>query len=134
MNNVKIFVTVIIVLVLGVVATALIRSKQGTNVAQTGKYDAFAQCIRDSGAKFYGAFWCPHCKAQKAMFGSSVKYLPYVECSTPDGNNQTQICIDNKIESYPTWILADGTRLPVESASGVSLQTLATKTNCTLPQ
>ena len=134
MNNVKIFVIIIIILVLGVVATALIRSKQGPTVAQAGKYDTFAQCIKDSGAKFYGAFWCPHCKAQKAMFGTSVKYLPYVECSTSDGNGQIQACIDEKIESYPTWILADGTRLPVESASGVSLQTLATKTGCTLPE
>ncbi len=43
----------------------------------------FATCIKDSGAKFYGAFWCSHCQEQKAMFGKSSKLLPYVECSTP---------------------------------------------------
>ncbi len=133
-TNARVFVIVIIILVLGVAATAVIRSRQEAAPAAAGLYDGFAQCLKDKGATFYGAFWCPHCKAQKAMFGSSVKYLPYVECSTPDGTGQTQICIDQKIESYPTWILADGTRLPVESASGVSLETLAAKTGCELPQ
>jgi hypothetical protein len=33
-----------------------------------GKYDLFAQCLKDKDAKFYGAFWCPHCQNQKAMF------------------------------------------------------------------
>jgi thiol-disulfide isomerase/thioredoxin len=32
-----------------------------------GKYDEFAKCLTDNGAKFYGAFWCPHCQAQKKM-------------------------------------------------------------------
>ena len=27
-----------------------------------GKYDTFASCIKESGALFYGAFWCPHCQ------------------------------------------------------------------------
>lgn len=95
-----------------------------------GKLDAFAQCINDSGAKFYGAFWCSHCQAQKAMFGKSVSLLPYVECSLPSGSGQTQICNDQKIEGYPTWIFKDGSRLTGE----IPLATLAEKTNCTLPQ
>src|SRR5579872_3404652 len=74
------------------------------------KYDAFAICIKDSGATFYGAFWCPHCKAQKAMFGDSVKYLPYVECSDPDGQTQTPVSIQKGIQSYPTWVLANDIR------------------------
>jgi hypothetical protein len=132
-NNIKVFIIVIAVLVLGVAGTIIVRGRQMSGPAAAGAYDGFAQCLKDKGATFYGAFWCPHCKAQKAMFGTSVKYLPYVECSTPDGTGQTQICMDQKIESYPTWVLADGTRLPVESASGVSLETLAAKTGCTLP-
>lgn len=93
-----------------------------------GKYDALAQCISNSGAKFYGAFWCPHCAEQKALFGDSVKELPYIECSTPDKQNQTQVCIDNKITGYPTWELADGSRLN----GVVSLEALSEKTNCPL--
>ncbi len=74
------------------------------------KYDALASCIAEKGAKFYGAFWCPHCAEQKKLFGASQKLLPYVECSTPDTTGQTPICIEKKIESYPTWEFADGKR------------------------
>ncbi len=81
------------------------------NEAQPGKYDQFAQCIQESGATFYGAFWCPHCEDQRNMFGASQQFLPYVECSTPDRQNQTQACIDAEIKSYPTWVLADGERI-----------------------
>jgi thiol-disulfide isomerase/thioredoxin len=85
--------------------------------------------LKDKGAIFYGSFWCPHCQAQKKLFGDSVKLLPYVECSTPDGNAQTQICIDKKITGYPTWKFADGSELTGE----IPLATLADKTACTLP-
>lgn len=98
--------------------------------ARPGKLDSFAACIKDSGATFYGAFWCPHCQATKALFGSSAKLLPYIECSTPDGRNQLPVCVAAKIESYPTWEFADGSRLTGE----LSLQTLAEKTKCELPQ
>jgi thiol-disulfide isomerase/thioredoxin len=128
----KIFFIVLGVLVLGVIVLAGFQSKQGP--VAPGKYDQFAQCIKDSGATFYGAFWCPHCQAQKKLFGTSAKLLPYVECSTPDGAGSTQICKDKDIQSYPTWELADGTRLPVENSAGVSLETLAEKTSCQLPQ
>jgi hypothetical protein len=75
-----------------------------------GQYDTFATCIKDSGATFFGAFWCPHCQEQKALFGKSVKNLPYVECSTPDGQGQTPECKTQNIESYPTWQWKNGDR------------------------
>ena len=135
-NNVKIFISVIGLLILGTIATVLIQSNSATAPAVPGKYDAFAECIKDSGATFYGAFWCPHCQAEKKNFGSSASLLPYVECSTPDANGQTQVCIDKGITSYPTWILKDGTRIPDDATdgSGVKLSTLATATGCTMPQ
>lgn len=89
----------------------------------------FTQCLADSGAKFYGAFWCPHCQAQKKMFGSSEKYLPYIECSTPDGQKQLDICKDAGINGYPTWEFADGSRVSGEQ----SLAILSEKTGCVLP-
>ena len=94
-----------------------------------GKLDAFATCIKDSGAKFYGAFWCPHCQKQKAMFGKSAKILPYIECSTPDGKSQMSVCKDAGVEGYPTWEFKDGTRMSGE----VALETLGEKTQCELP-
>ncbi|RJR14013.1 hypothetical protein C4585_00885 [Candidatus Parcubacteria bacterium] len=90
----------------------------------------FAQCLGEKGATFYGAFWCPHCQAQKRMFGSAQDQLPYVECSTPDGQGQLQVCIDKGIQQYPTWVFADESRLTGE----VPLAQLAEKTGCQLPQ
>ena len=97
---------------------------------QPGKYDALAQCLKANGAVFYGAFWCPHCQNQKKSFGSSASLLPYVECSTPDGQSQTQICKDKNISGYPTWEFKDGSRLEGE----VSLADLASKSGCVIPQ
>jgi len=95
-----------------------------------GKYDDFAICLKDKGAIFYGAFWCPHCQNQKKMFGKSAKLLPYVECSTANGKGQLAICEEKEITGYPTWIFADESRLGGE----VSFETLAEKTECVLPQ
>ncbi len=101
----------------------------GQKKSAPGKYDSFATCIKDSGASFYGAFWCPHCREQKAMFGKSASLLPYVECSTPDGQSQTAICIEKGIKSYPTWIFANG-----EKGNGtLQLESLASSTGCMLP-
>ncbi|MBI4117964.1 MAG: hypothetical protein HY455_00250 [Parcubacteria group bacterium] len=95
-----------------------------------GKLDAFAMCLEEKGAMFYGAFWCPHCQNQKAMFGKSAKLLPYTECSTPDGRSQTALCKERGIVSYPTWVFADESR----ESGEVSLQKLSEKTLCALPQ
>jgi hypothetical protein len=100
------------------------------NEIPAGKYTEFAQCLSDKGAKFYGAFWCPHCAEQKALFGDAVDKLPYVECSTQDRQNQTQVCIDAGIKSYPTWIFSDNTTLP----GLASLEKLSEVTTCALPQ
>lgn len=105
------------------VAFAVIQSNR------PGELDQFAQCINDSGATFYGAFWCPHCQNQKSLFGKSATLLPYVECSTADGQGQLAVCQEAGVEGYPTWEFADGSRLSGE----VALQTLAEKTGCTLP-
>jgi hypothetical protein len=129
-NQVKIFIIIIGLLILGTIATVFLQSKNSTTSATPGKYDAFATCLKDKGALFYGAFWCTHCQEEKKLFGSSVKLLPYVECSTADANGQTQICIDKKIQEYPTWIFADGSTLN----GTIPLQQLADKTSCVLPK
>ena len=58
------------------------------------------------------------------MFGSAAPLLPYVECSTPDGKGQLQVCKDKNVTNYPTWEFADESRLTGERA----LQELAEKT------
>jgi len=96
--------------------------------AVTSPYDVFAQCLSDAGAKFYGTYWCPHCKSQKELFQNS-KRLPYIECSTPNGQAQTPVCAEAGIQSYPTWRFLDGTELTGEQ----SFEALAEKTSCTIP-
>ncbi len=93
---------------------------------QPGHYDEFAQCIRNTGTIFYGAFWCPHCQNQKAMFGKSEMYLPYVECSTPDGRGMIASCKEKGVEGYPTWVFPDGSR----ESGEIRLERLAEKTGC----
>ena len=125
MKTKSIIYSLIVVAVLGGGAYALVRTSQ-----QPGPLAPFATCLKDKGATFYGAWWCPHCQNQKKLFGQDQKLLPYKECSNADGKTQTQVCIDKKIEGYPTWEFADGSRLSGE----VPLAKLAEKTGCELPK
>lgn len=85
------------------------------------RMDEFAQCLSQKGAVMYGAYWCPHCQAQKRLFGESFKYVNYVECT-----KETKKCEDKKITGYPTWDFADGSRIEGE----INLQDLSEKTSC----
>ena len=71
---------------------------------------AFGQFLKDNGVTFYGAFWCPHCQRVKKELGEAVWKPIYVECSTPDGKDETQVCKDAKIDSFPTFVFKDGSR------------------------
>lgn len=133
-KNAKIFVYLVIILILVVALIAWFRTNGPKKVVEPGKYDTFATCLKDKGAVFYGAFWCPHCQEQKKLFGSSAKLLNYVECSTADGQSQLPMCTEKGIKGYPTWRLADGTDIPNENSAGVTLETLAQKTSCELPK
>jgi len=121
--------TYAIVGLVAVIIIGLIGWKMYDN-SRPSALDGFASCLGEKGAKFYGAFWCPHCQAQKKLFDKSVDKLPYVECSTADGKSQLPVCTEQKVESYPTWIFADGTRLNGEQ----DLDELAEKTDCQLPE
>ena len=92
------------------------------------RYDQFAQCLTDKGVKMYGAWWCPHCTKQKALFEGGFGKVTYVECSLPN-RAMNQLCKDEKIEGYPTWEFSDGTRRSGE----ISLEDLAKRSACELP-
>jgi hypothetical protein len=100
-----------------------------THPAGPGPLDEFAKCLTQKGAQFYGAAWCPHCRNQKKMFGSSAQYLPYIECSPTPNSPESAECVSKGVDGYPTWFFADGSKLGGE----VALATLAQKTGCTLP-
>lgn len=121
---------IVLIIVILIAVAVFIASKGPQKPEEPEKYDEFAQCLQDQGAIFYGAFWCPHCNNQKDMFGQSAELLPYVECSTPDGTGQLEVCQEAGITGYPTWVFTDGERISGE----VPLETLAEKTGCPLPE
>jgi len=130
MRNKKILIAITAILIAGflvILSLALISKQENGSVSS--QYDSFAKCLKEKGAVFYGAFWCPHCQNQKKIFGKSAKFLPYVECSTPDGRGQISLCQQKKIDGYPTWEFADGSR----ELGEVSLAKLSEKTGCPLP-
>lgn len=122
-KTIKSIIFIVIIIAIVVVAGMFLNKPK-----EVGKYGPLAQCINDSGAKFYGAFWCPHCQDQKAAFGNAKKLLPYIECSNPN-KSMTQVCKDAGIEGYPTWLFPDGSKL----TGNVELDILAEKTQCPLP-
>lgn len=102
----------------------------GSGTGPSVNLDAFASCLREKGAVMYGTFWCPHCQDQKKEFGRSASAIPYVECSTPDGNGMLSVCEDKGIASVPVWKFADGSEL----LGTQSLRALSEKTSCVLPE
>lgn len=94
----------------------------------SGKYEDFAKCVSDSGAKMYGTYWCSHCASQKKSFGNSFSKINYVECSEPNNSGQTKACKDAGIQSYPTWEFGDGTR----EEGVLSLEKISQITGCSL--
>ena len=67
---------------------------------------SFAEYLATNEIKFYGAYWCSHCKEQKALFGAvAASKLPYVECDKDGENSQRQLCKDINIQMFPTWVI-----------------------------
>jgi|GEM_PF-1342831 len=64
------------------------------------KIEGLAKCLSDKSV-LYGSSWCPHCTNQKQVFGSSVKYINFVDCeSTLENQN---LCVSKGLQAYPTW-------------------------------
>jgi len=81
-------------------------------------------CLKEKGAKMYGAYWCSHCQKQKAEFGEAFKNILYVECTEKQDE-----CTAAGIEGYPTWVFSDGSKLSGEQ----DLKVLADKAGCPFP-
>lgn len=93
------------------------------------KYDAFAQCLATKNVKMYGLYWCPHCLEQKAMFGQSFHYVPYVECAIKGSSELAPACKVAGAKLFPSWQF--GMDPPKEGI--LSMETLSEKTGCSLP-
>jgi uncharacterized membrane protein/glutaredoxin len=85
-----------------------------------GFEDALARHLREQGAVMYGAYWCPHCTEQKALFGDAAKDLPYVECDPKGVNARPDLCEKAGVRSFPTWVLGDKRREGVQTPQALA--------------
>ena len=64
----------------------------------------FAKYLKENGVVKYSAYWCPNCLDQSELFGKQAyKQLNVIECARDGKNSQTQLCIDKKIQGFPSW-------------------------------
>lgn len=89
-----------------------------------GEYDDTARCLTQKGVVMYGTDWCPHCQAQKRAFGSSFRYINYINCDL-----NAAACELAGVEGYPTWVFPTGS--PLSGEQDVAF--LAELAGCTLP-
>ncbi|RZM77849.1 glutaredoxin family protein [Leptolyngbya iicbica] len=81
-------------------------------LAADAPYEArLANHLTAQDATMYGAFWCPHCQDQKALFGDAEDQVPYVECDPEGEDAQPELCQAKEIQGYPTWEI-DGELYP----------------------
>lgn len=121
------------VIILGVVSLLLL-GFVGVNItgffAKSSKnLDSFAECLTNNNVTMFGAYWCPHCREQKKLFGDSWRLVNYVECSLPGGASQTKECREAGITSYPTWQFGDENN---RVTGFLSLEELSKLTGCSL--
>jgi len=105
----------------GVVLTTLLL--YGCGPSDPIVVDNFAKCLTENGAELYGSEWCPHCQEQKVLFGTSLKFVDYTECT-----EDKQKCAEEEIKYLPTWKFNDGTI----TTGAKSFVYLAEKTGCVL--
>lgn len=90
--------------------------------------EALARHLSDTGARFYGAHWCPACREQKRLFGDAADGLPYVECDPAGAGARPELCAQANVRTFPTWTVGGNRREGV-----TSLETLATLSGFTPP-
>ncbi len=97
-NNLVLVIILIAIVFIGGLIIVVRNNNKSAPVANAAAVDALAQCITEKGMKMYGANRCPHCKAQKELFGTSFAKIDYIECTT----DQVK-CNIAGISGYPTW-------------------------------
>lgn len=85
-------------------ATLIVLAACTSAPAVPGKYADAAKCLTQKGVIMYGAYWCPHCAAQKKDFADDFQFVHYQECDPKGPNGDKAICLAAGVTSYPTWI------------------------------
>lgn len=92
-----IIIVVVLFSVVSLQSNGISISSDGTGQAGLAKH------LTDIGATMYGSYRCPHCAAQKELFGGAFKYIRYVECDPTGKGANPALCYEKGIEGYPTW-------------------------------
>jgi len=65
-----------------------------------------ADYLRSQNVVLAGTYWCPHTSRQKELLGrEALARLDYVECAPKGYQANPKLCIENKVDGYPTWIV-----------------------------
>lgn len=111
-----------LVIVAAVIFVVWFSGRKGSGVTNAAA-ENLAACLAYKKITMYGAYWCPHCQNEKSGFGDAWKLVPYVECT-----QETKLCLEKKINGYPTWLWPDGKRLEGEQG----LENLSQESGCSL--
>ena len=117
------------ILIYGVIVVLLAAAYLTGRYYRDHKYDSFAKCLAAKNAKMYGLYWCPHCADQKAEFGESFHYVPYVECAIKGSRELAPECKAAGVKLFPSWQF--GADPPKEGV--LSLEEISQKSGCSLP-
>lgn len=91
-------------LVVGVLCAIALPACQDVAQLMLPSYETqLAEYLTETGAKMYGAYWCPHCARQKQLFGQAAHLIPYIECDPRGANANVDLCQTIGIAAYPTW-------------------------------
>jgi thiol-disulfide isomerase/thioredoxin len=99
-----------------------------TESPATSQAETLAKCLTKKGVIMYGAYWCPHCQKQKALFGDAFQYVKYQECDSNGNNGNPKICEAAGIKGYPTWQIPGSGKIEGEQ----TFEELAKAADCQL--
>jgi len=123
-RNKKLSKTFLLVLLILVVASLFLIFKNVNFGPNGSELDEFAKCLAEKQITMYGTKSCAFCQREKNNFSSSFRFVSYIECS-----ENTQLCLDQKINVVPTWVFPGGKRLEGEQG----LEKLSKESGCPLP-
>ena len=107
LSSLKTAVLTICVLAVVIIGSSAFQSDPLDFANGTGTATSFqlglAKHLRTKGAVMYGSYKCPHCNAQKALFGDAARYMVYVECDPQGKDAKPTLCLSRGIVHYPTW-------------------------------
>ena len=92
-----------IIVVVVLFSSFFIQSKELSARSNDTFQVGLAKHLRKIGAAMYGTYWCPHCNAQKELFGGAFNHIKYVECDSRGDRANPALCAEKGIRRYPTW-------------------------------